>query len=186
MWAERTVVERWTTWCIMKVEGLKKIAVLLYATRLGHLPYRATFSLFNMRTCWGIIEDAYWLLDNATHYCSYRLVRKLRTAQYIVLAYTAFCVNSLKYYIFYLIWYTITFVIPSFYQNGSSVNRHICIFTETSRPSTNDFGGEDFASAVEIDGNRSAMNSDDFIKIDAFPFAILQTMSTYSLSLIWN
>ena len=114
MWAERTVVELWTTWCIMKVEGFKKLAVLLYATRLGHLPYRATFSLFNMRTCWGIIEDAYWLLDNATHYFSYRLVRKLRTAQYIVLAYTAFCVNSLKYYIFYLIWYMITFVIPFF------------------------------------------------------------------------
>ena len=75
----------------MKVEGFKKLAVLLYATRLGHLPCRATSSLFKMRTFWGIIEDAYWLLDNATHYCSYRLVRKLRTAQYIVLAYTAFC-----------------------------------------------------------------------------------------------
>ena len=81
----------------------------------------------------------------------------------------------------------ITFVIPSFYQDGSSVNRHICIFTATSRPSTNDFGGEDFASAVEIDGHRSAVNSDDFIKTGAVSYvAILQTMSTYSLSLIWN
>ena len=60
----------------------------------------------------------------------------------------------------------ITFVIPSSYQDGSSVNRHICIFTATSRPSTNDFGGEDFASAVEIDGNRSAMNSGDFLCCD--------------------
>ena len=49
------------------------------------------------------------------------------------------------------------------------------------------FGGEDFASEVEIDGSRSAMNSDDFIAIGAVSYvAILQTMSTYSLSLIWN
>ena len=81
----------------------------------------------------------------------------------------------------------ITFVIPSFYQDGSSVNRHIYIFTATSRPSTNDFGGEDFVSAVEIDGHRSAVNSDDFIKIGTVPYvAILRTMSTYSLYLIWN
>ena len=39
------------------------------------------------------------------------------------------------------------------------------------------FGGEDFASAVEIDGNRSAMNSDDFIKISAISYvAKLQAM----------
>jgi len=49
------------------------------------------------------------------------------------------------------------------------------------------FGGEDFASTVETDGNRSAMNSDDFIKIGAISYvAILQAMSTYSLFLIWN
>ena len=49
------------------------------------------------------------------------------------------------------------------------------------------FGDEDFASAVEIDGNRSAMNSDDFIKIGAVSYvATLQAMSTYSLPLIWN
>ena len=51
------------------------------------------------------------------------------------------------------------------------------------------FGGEDFASAVEIlvDGNRSAMNSDDFMKIDAVSYVVtLQAMSTYFLSVIWN
>ena len=71
----------------------------------------------------------------------------------------------------------ITLVIPSLYQDGTSVNRHNYIFTATSRTSRNVFWGEDFASAVEIDGNGSAMNSDDFIKIGAVPYvAILQTM----------
>jgi len=49
------------------------------------------------------------------------------------------------------------------------------------------FFGENFASAVEIKGNRLAMNSADFIPIGAVSYvATLHAMSTYFLSVIWN
>jgi len=58
----------------------------------------------------------------------------------MVLADTAFCVISLKYYSFYLIMYhMISFVIPSLYQVVTSVNTHIYISTATSRQSTDVF-----------------------------------------------
>jgi len=46
----------------------------------------------------------------------------------------------------------ITFVIPFLYQFATSINRHIYIFKAISRPFTDVFCGEDFASAVEIEG----------------------------------
>ena len=56
------------------------------------------------------------------------------------------------------------------------------------RPSTHVFFFcEDFASAVEIKGNRWAMNSADLIAIGAVSYvATLQAMSAYFLSIIWN
>ena len=55
----------------------------------------------------------------------------------MVLVETAFCLNSLKYYIFYLTLYRmIRFVIPHLYQVGTSINRHTYIFTASSPLST--------------------------------------------------
>jgi len=86
----------------------------------------------------------------------------------MVLAETAFCVNSLKYYILYLILYRmISFVIPSLHQVVTLVNRRTYISTATSRQSTDVFCGEDFVSAVEIEGKFSVNNYADLIKFGA-------------------
>ena len=105
------------------------------------------------------------------------------------LIYTPFCVNSLKYYSFYLILNsTISFEVPSLYQARTSVNRHTYIHKATYLMTIYTcFLGEDFASAVEIKGNRSAMNSADFTAIGAVSYvAILQDISTNFLSILWN
>ena len=88
------------------------------------------------------------------------------------LIYTAFCVNSLKYHPFYLILNSIIrFEILSLYQARTSVNRHTYIYKATYLTTIYTcFLGEDFASAVEIKGNRSAMNSADFTANDAVSY----------------
>jgi len=69
----------------------------------------------------------------------------------------------------------ISFVIPSLYHVVTSVNTHIYKSTATSRQYTDDFCGEDFASAIEIEGNFSVNNFADLIKFGAdSAVAILQ------------